>query len=432
MDPRSESLGELVVRHLATIAAGRCSITEDEIRRCEATQDRTRAEILTGLFYLHQDLVYREGQRAQALENLKEKEEFARSLLQVASDAIVTADSSGDIVSWNSGAEAMFGYGSAEVVGKPLWILMPERYRESHRRGLDRLRETGKSRILGKTLELDGQRKGGEEFPIELRIDSWKTHGGRFFTGIIRDITERKRREEMIQKLIQELEAFSYSVSHDLRGPLRAIDGYSRILQEDHAGQLTEEGRRLFTKVREAARRMGQLIDDLLEFSRMGRTAMHVAQVDMTDLALQVINGQVAESPMRKFEVRVGSLPPVWGDRSLLKQVFINLLGNAVKYTRPREVATIEVGGSPGDKENTYWVKDNGVGFDMQFAHKLFGVFQRLHTSDEFEGTGVGLALVQRIVSRHGGRVWAEGVKDQGATLSFTLPKEGGEERGRI
>jgi PAS domain S-box-containing protein len=320
----------------------------------------------------------------------------------------------------------MFGWRADEAVGQPLTLLMPERHREAHRAGLARLAAGGEPRVVGRPVELVGLRRGGEEFAVELRIDAWSSGGAAFFTGIVRDITDRRRRIEQIERLNQELEAFSYSVSHDLRAPLRAIDGFARILLEDHAPRLDDEGRRVAGVISDSARRMGQLIDDLLEFSRTGRAALHVDDVDMRELATSVAQQLAGAADGRRIELSVGELPPARGDRRLLRQVFVNLIGNAVKYTRGRDPARVEVGGELGSDGAAWWVRDNGVGFDMQYASKLFGVFQRLHSQEEFEGTGVGLALVQRIVARHGGRVFAEGKVGGGARFGFTLDAPGG------
>jgi PAS domain S-box-containing protein len=220
----------------------------------------------------------------------------------------------------------------------------------------------------------------------------------------------------------KELEAFSYSVSHDLRAPVRAIDGFARILADEHAGALTAEGHRVLNVVMKEGARMGRLIDDLLAFSRIGRQSPQTEEIDLAALVDEVYREQAALAPGRKIELRVTALPRAQADLALLRQVLFNLIGNAIKYTRPRDLAQIEVGGSVRGSENVYYVKDNGAGFDPRFADKLFGVFQRLHSEAEFEGTGVGLALVQRIINRHGGRVWAESQVDQGATFYFTLP----------
>ncbi len=218
-----------------------------------------------------------------------------------------------------------------------------------------------------------------------------------------------------------ELEAFSYSVSHDLRAPLRAIDGYSRAVLEDFGAQLPADGQRQLQTIRHSALKMGQLIDDLLRFSRLSRQPLSRHAVDTEKLVQSALADLAADQAGRQLQVKIGALPPSDGDPSLLKQVWVNLLSNALKYTRRRAAATVEVGWQRRDDADVFFVRDNGSGFDMQYAGKLFGVFQRLHRQEEFEGTGVGLAIVQRIVSRHGGRVWAEAAVDQGATFYFTL-----------
>ena len=232
-------------------------------------------------------------------------------------------------------------------------------------------------------------------------------------------VLERTAELEAVNK---ELSGFSYSVSHDLRAPLRAVDGYARMLEEDYAARLDEEGRRLLTVIRDSAGRMGQLIDDLLNFSRLGRQTMALQTIDVASLVREVVAEMRGDHPAIP-EVR--ELPPVQGDRALLKQVWLNLVGNAFKYSAKRDAPWIEIGGQVEGEENIYWVRDNGAGFDMRYAAKLFGVFQRLHSQDDFSGTGVGLAIVQRVVSRHGGRVWAEGQPDAGACFYFSLPREG-------
>ena len=269
--------------------------------------------------------------------------------------------------------------------------------------------------------------------------DDGKTVVGIF--GISRDITELKQAEDKINELNRnlerrvvertaqleaankELEAFSYSVSHDLRTPLRAIDGFSHILLDNYTDKLDEEGRRLLNVVRDNTSRMGQLIDDILKFSRTSRLEMSFSEIDMEGMARSVVEElQPIVAAGRKLQVEIEPIPPVTGDRAMMHQVFVNLLSNAIKFSRSQETATIKVGGGIDGNEAVYYVKDNGAGFDMQYAGKLFGVFQRLHGINEFEGTGIGLAIVKRIITRHGGRVWAESKVNEGATIYFAIP----------
>jgi signal transduction histidine kinase len=237
-----------------------------------------------------------------------------------------------------------------------------------------------------------------------------------------------KRVEERTAELAdlnRELEAFSYSVSHDLRAPLRSIDNFAQVLEEDHGEALGAEGRRCVGVVRKSAASMRKLIDDLLEFSRSGKKSIEPSLVDMGSLAREVLAELTRLESHGPVESRIGELPPAVGDQALLRQVLANLLSNALKYTRGRNPAVVEVGGRRDGLETVYFVRDNGAGFDMEHAGRLFGVFQRLHRVDEFEGTGVGLALVKRIVERHRGRVWGEGRPGEGATFSFALPTPG-------
>jgi PAS domain S-box-containing protein len=261
--------------------------------------------------------------------------------------------------------------------------------------------------------------------------------------GVCTDITERKHAEEALQQLNEkleervrnrtaeleqankELESFSYSVSHDLRAPLRAIDGYARILTEEYNDRLEDEGRRFCSIIRTETQRMGQLIDDLLSFSRLSRWSMQYVPLDTTGIVESVLHDLLPGERRNRVEIHSGPFPDAAGDPNLIRQVWVNLLSNAVKFSSKREHPRIDISGTLSDNEVLFSVKDNGAGFDMQYADKLFGVFQRLHSVSEFDGTGVGLAIVERIVHRHGGRVWADGKPGEGATFHFSLPNKG-------
>jgi len=387
-----------------------------------AVQDERGA--LVGFAKVTRDLT--ERQRAE--EALRASEERFRILAVTANDAIISADSRGDITYFNPGAERIFGYALEEVTGKPLTVLMPERFRDAHRTGLARYLATGEARVVGKTVELAGRKKDGTEFPLELSLASWR-HGPEVaFTAIIRDITERKRVEDTLRRHTAQLEvanaeldAFAYSVSHDLRAPLRGIDGFSQALLEDYAERLDVTGKDYLARVRSASQRMATLIDDLLNLSRVTRHQMHVAGVDLSALARGIATDLQKGDPERRAEFIIAPGLQVQADPGLMRVVLQNLLENAWKFTGKRPHARIEVGSATHDGRPAYFVRDNGAGFDMTYVHKLFGAFQRLHGAQEFDGTGVGLATVQRVIHRHGGRVWAEGAVDGGATFYFTL-----------
>jgi PAS domain S-box-containing protein len=374
---------------------------------------------------------------------LDESRSCLAGLVDSAMDAIITIDEAQNVVLFNPAAERMFRCSSADAVGHSVDRFIPARFRDAHREQVRGFGLTGVTRRrIGALGTISGVRTDGEEFPIEASISQLATSKGTYYTVILRDVTELRRAERALARASEELElrvkertaeleaanreleSFSYSVSHDLRGPLRAIDGFSSIVLRDHAAALPADGRRYLGLVREGAQQMARLIDDMLTFAKSARQPIARRTVVLKALVhecLEEFRGEIAE---RKTEVEVGNLPDCQADPALLKQALVNLLGNALKYTRKQPHAKIEVGCRPDNGEEAYYVKDNGVGFDMKHADKLFGVFQRLHHDDDFEGTGVGLAIVQRVVHRHGGRVWAEAQPGKGATFYFTLGKD--------
>jgi PAS domain S-box-containing protein len=285
-----------------------------------------------------------------------------------------------------------------------------------------------KERGFVNNVELSFKRTDGSEFPVILSSTAVFDEKGNFVKSRSNsfDNTERKLAETKILNLNKELEAFTYSVSHDLRAPLRSIDGYSRILFEDYNAHLDQEGKRLINVIVNNASRMGKLIDDLLDFSRLGRKDIQRTYIDMESLARTIAQETVEQEKERRISINVHPIHKCYGDIDMIRQVWINLISNAVKYTGRNPDAHIEVGSDSDEHYVHYYVKDNGVGFDMQYSGKLFGVFQRLHRIQDFAGTGVGLAIVKRIVSRHDGKVWAEGVIDHGAIFHFTIPHYNG------
>jgi PAS domain S-box-containing protein len=370
----------------------------------------------------------RKAEEAEAA--LHKLAEGFRALLESAPDAMVIVNGAGTITLVNGQAERLFGYSRGVLLGQAIEILIPERFRRTHLGNRTGFFETPQKRPMGAGLELFGLHQDGHEFPVEISLSPVQTHEGFLVTAAIRDITERKRTESemnlraaQLEAANKELEAFSYSVSHDLRAPLRHIDGFADLLLKHASSTIDGKGRRYLTIISESAKRMGRLIDDLLVFSRMGRHEMRRDRVDMSQLIKEVIEGLSSDIVEREISWDISPLPEVQGDEAMLRQVFANLIANAVKYTSQREHAKVDIGCKYDADETVFFVRDNGVGFDMQYVHKLFGVFQRLHTTSEFEGTGVGLANVRRIVARHGGRTWAEGSLDAGATFYFTLPQ---------
>ncbi len=357
--------------------------------------------------------------RKKAEEALRQSEARFRRLVEHAADAFYLVDpETSRILDVNERASQALGYTRDELLNMTVQDMSVHVTQEQLKRIYDKC-------VSGvpHTWEATHRRKDGSTFPAEVRVLAFEEAEQKLQVALARDITDRKRAEEALKERTAELEAFSYSISHDLRAPLLAIDGFSQILAADYVDKLDAEGLRLLSVIRQNTKAMGQMINDMLAFFRLGRQEMQPTEVDLSDLARSIAEELRCSNAERKLQFKIQPLPRVRGDDAMMRQALVNLLSNAVKFTIPRDVAVIEVGHRSEAGRSIYYVKDNGVGFDMQYVDKIFGVFQRLHTVDEFEGTGVGLAIVQRIFHRHGGEVWAEGKIDEGAVISFTVPR---------
>lgn len=377
------------------------------------------------------------------LDAVRESQARFAGIISSATDAVISVDANQRILIFNPAAETMFGWSAEEIVGKPLDALLPARFRTIHHRHITGFGKTGvTTRAMGKLGELSGLRKNGTEFPVEASISQIDVADRKIYTVILRDITERKRAEDEIRKLNEELEqrvkdrtaqleiankeleSFSYSVSHDLRAPLSHITGFVTLLQKDPALQTTPTQRRYLDNIEGASARMATMIDDLLAFARVGKADLGMRTFNMDSLVQEVIRDFEQEVQGRDITWQLDHLPAVYADRSMIRLVWGNLLSNALKYTTPCPHPKIHIGYQLTEKEQVFFVRDNGVGFDIKYVDKLFGVFQRLHSASKFEGTGIGLANVRRIINRHGGKTWAEGVINEGSCFYFSLPTD--------
>lgn len=384
-------------------------------------------------------------ERKNAEESLRRSQEQLAGVIDSAMDAIISVDEDQRIVLYNAAAERMFSCKPEEAIGQPLDRFIPERFRPSHREHIEHFSKTNVTkRTMGALGAIFGLRADGTEFPIEASISQLESEGKKIYTVILRDITERKHAEDEVRRLNEELEqrvadrtaqlravnkeleAFSYSVSHDLRAPLRHINGFSLALLEDYADKLDETARGYLEEVRGASREMAQLIDDVLQLARVTRSEMHHEVINLSELAETVVAELKNMNGGRDVTVNVEKGLLVQGDKRLLQIALSNLIGNAWKFTSNQTQPRIIFGRELIDNENVYFVRDNGAGFDMNYVNKLFGAFQRLHSENEFDGTGIGLATVRRIIDRHGGRVWGEGKVGEGATFYFTIRDRSG------
>jgi PAS domain S-box-containing protein len=365
----------------------------------------------------------------QSKRTFAETEAKYKRLIETAPDGVISIDDEGLILNWNLQAEKMFGWSEDEVAGKKLSsTIIPERFREAHDRGLSNFLKAGEGPMLNKPIEIFALKKDGGHIDIELKISSSKINDRYVFIGFLRDITESKRLNSELGKNVarleavnSELEALCYSISHDLRTPLRAIHGYTKIITSEFASEFTDESKKLMDSVMQNARKMGQLIDGLLTFSRIGRKEMSLTEVNMNALVDSVVHDLKSPKAV-KAKIKIQPLPSITADYQFTFQVVTNLIANAIKFSSLKADPAIEIGVIKGiDADHIFFVKDNGAGFDMKYYSKLFGIFQRLHSTRDFEGTGIGLALTKRIITKHGGRIWADSKLDQGAVFYFSL-----------
>jgi len=430
-------------RLIGTLSFGtkiRAQFTPEEVELMRIVTDQVavaiqRKQAEEALTQLNAELEQRVSERTA---ELRTASLYSRSLIEASLDPLVTISPDGKITDVNEATEQVTGRSRSELIGTDFsdYFTEPDAAQAGYRKVL-----------------ADGQVR---DYPLTIRDASGKTTDVLYNATVYhnaqgeaqgvfaaaRDVTETKRvvaelakhrehLEDMVKERTAELEAankelesFSYSVSHDLRAPLRAIDGYARMILKKEGDKFGEETMRKFNVIRSSSQMMGQLIDDILTLSRVVKKHLSTSQLEMDSVIREVWKELETINPERNMKLTVQDVPAVYGDRTLIKQVYVNLLSNAVKFTKDRDPALIETGGYVEENENVYYIKDNGVGFEMEYYDKLFGIFQRLHKAEEFEGTGVGLAIVQRIVQRHGGRAWAEGKVNEGATFYFTLPQK--------
>jgi PAS domain S-box-containing protein len=373
---------------------------------------------------------------ARDITEIKEVERirtYLATVVKQSSDAIYIHDHEGRIISWNDGAEKMYGYSEDAALKMKVWNIIPPYLMAETQTFIERVlagdkieaHETKRVSRHGKLLDV--------LFSASCIRDARTTQKSIAINE--RDVTQQKLTDEQIKKLNydlqvnnlqlnetnKELESFSYSVSHDLRAPLRAVSGYSRILEEDYLDKFDEEGKVVLGKLYNNVQKMDQLINDLLAFSKLGQKEVRKSTIEMSTLVDEVLV-EINNATEHRAKISVANLPSALCDRALLFQVWYNLIANGIKYSSKKTDPVIEIECTTIDHEQVYCVKDNGAGFDTKFADRLFGTFQRLHSSKEFEGTGIGLAIVKRIVTKHGGRIWAESTLGVGATFYFSIP----------
>lgn len=390
------------------------------------------------LLLLCSRLAVKEVLRARSVEQLRDQERQYRELLEGAPDSIVIVDLHGVIRIVNIETENATGYMRDELLGQNIEMLLPERFRNNHIKFRKDYLMHPIVRPMGESKDLFLLRKDGTEMPVEISLSPLIREDEQLVTAIVRDITQRKAQIQHIRELNQdlvrqsdelktinsELESFSYSVSHDLRAPLRAVDGFSMTVLNEYSDKLDDRGKDRLQRIRKAAQNMAALIDDLLNLSRISRADVDRKAVNLSKLASDIINQLQESEPQRSVDVSIQPNVNAYGDLKLLKVMLTNLLSNAWKFTGKSTPARIEMQATVTEGDIVYFIRDNGAGFNMEYADKLFGAFQRLHDTEEFPGTGIGLATVKRVINKHGGRIWAESRVGEGATFYFTLGKE--------
>jgi PAS domain S-box-containing protein len=363
-------------------------------------------------------------------EKYDEQQMLYQQIMMYSTDGIITINMDGIVTTWNHAAEEMFTYTADEALGNNLFdLLVVENIKEK-----TAIIKKIKHSAYDNHFEINRIKKSGEGIVVSCTISpvmntEYEIVGK---SVVARDITALRRLENELKHLnnefemrikerTEEIESFSYSVSHDLRAPLRAVNGYAKIIEEDFQTVLNEEGIRLLREVQSNALKMGELIDALLDFSKLGRQPVTKSVIDMNTLVESVVN-EISTSTPHHAKIKCHDILPACADNSLMKHVFTNLISNAIKYSSQNDFSQIDITSVRNHSEVIYKIKDNGVGFDMEYAGKLFGVFQRLHSNEQFPGTGVGLAIVHRIIQKHNGKVWAKGKENEGAEFYFSLP----------
>jgi PAS domain S-box-containing protein len=390
--------------------------------------------------WLNWNIVNRNGlwfANARDITAIKEAEEiksYLSTVVKQSEDAIYLHDQEGKIISWNDGAQKIYGFTEAEALNMKIWNIVPEHFLPEMHTVINEILLGGKVEYQ----EMNRITKFGKMIDVTFSASIITDADGKLKSVAIteRDITQQKKTHQEILQLNtnlsntiaqlestnNELESFSYSVSHDLRAPLRGVNAYTQIILDEYSGQFDQELKRLFLIIQTSANRMDLLINDLLAFARMGKRKVQKVSLDFDKQVRQVISELEGQGKVNA-KIVIHPLKPAEGDAALIYQVWTNLISNAIKYSGKRKDPIIEIGFAESPNEYIYSVKDNGTGFNMEYAHKLFGVFQRLHDSKDFEGTGIGLAIVKRVIVKHGGSVWAEGEPDKGATFYFSLPR---------